>query len=122
MRMCVDQARNDRLPRSIYYRSTVIHPVHFGPRSDPYDLAAIDRDRSVLENIALFVHRDDRTADDQRVDIDLDNSSSGCYGSILNVAKSVRRECRNYENGRNDLKDFLSWKLQRFIVTLQDFV
>ena len=37
------------------------------PRSDRNDLAALDRDRSVLDHTPVFVHRHDGAADDENI-------------------------------------------------------
>ena len=66
--MRIYQAWDDDFARCVDSLASRSVSRDFGSCSDCNNLAVLNRNRAVLNHSAIFVHRDDRSADDQEID------------------------------------------------------
>jgi hypothetical protein len=67
MSVCVDESGDDGAASRINCSGRSIASRHLRTRADIDDLIGLDRNGSVLDHAMSFVHRNDGSADDQKI-------------------------------------------------------
>jgi hypothetical protein len=65
--VCIDQAGNDYLSGRIGSTRSRVITLDIATLSDRNDLSVFDRNSAIFDHAAIYIHRNDRSADDYQI-------------------------------------------------------